>query len=360
MNIGFFTELFYPHIGGTEKRVHEIGKRLVGFGHEVHVFTSRYAENLSEYSEVDGIHVHRYAYAPNYVTPAGRRSVGGTLKYSLETAVKAYRNDLDVYYFYQWPILHSILSKPFIPRLVYDWCEVWYDEIVVLERIVKRLVDYHVAVSEFTKRRLVDFLSVSPNKVTVIPNGVDYNMFAGGSVSRTPGKLVYVGRLFPHKHLDITIRAFLKVKESLPDAELHLIGTGSMLPEVKALARKHSGIFVHGELPLDRVLEVLRQSWLFVSASEREGSGIAALEAMAAGLPVVTVNYADNATRDFVNDGCCLAVEPNSDELASCILSLASDEELWNRLSRNASNFARRHDWTDITHQLVRFLKQVV
>jgi glycosyltransferase involved in cell wall biosynthesis len=361
MHIGFFTELFHPHIGGTEQRVYEIGKRLIRLGHEVHVFTSRYADNLSETSEVNGIQVHRYAYTKNYITPNGRRSLSGTLNYSIKTAIKAYKNELDIYYFNQWPLLHSILSKPLVPNLVFDWCEVWYDEIVVLEKIMKKLANHHVAVSEFTKRRLVNFLSLPEDKVTVIPNGVDYNKFATKtSTPRTPGKLVYVGRLFPHKHLDTTIRAFCKIKKSVPEAELHLIGTGPMLPTVKRLATECSGIHVHGQLPEARVLEILQQSWLFVTSSEREGSGIAALEAMASGLPVVTVNYSDNATSDFVKEGCCLVVDPTSDALASCIVSLSSNEELWKLLSQNASAYAKRNDWGDITHKLVHFLKQTV
>ena len=48
MKIAIITELFHPHVAGSEKRFFEIGRRLVKHGHEVHVFTIQHKKDLKK------------------------------------------------------------------------------------------------------------------------------------------------------------------------------------------------------------------------------------------------------------------------------------------------------------------------
>lgn len=360
MLIAILTELFHPHIGGSESRFLEIGKRLVSRGHEVHVFTIQYEKDLLKEDGIEGIQIHRYAYSKSYTTPDGFRSLSDVLKYSLATTLKVFRNDFDVYYFNQWPLLHSIFAKPFASPMVLEWCEVWFQKIVMLEKIMKSATNYHVAVSQFTRQRLIDFLHVNPKNIVVIPNGVDYPKFHKKSYDKMWGRIVYVGRIAPHKHVDMLIDAFHKVKRNIPEVELHVIGSGPTLPMVEKQASGLNGIYIHGYLPEHRMLDILRSSWLFVLPSEREGSGIAALEAMAAGLPVVTVNHENNAAKELAEHGCCVVVDPNSHDIAEAILSVLVDGRLWKEMSRKAMEFAARRDWDSVASQFESFLKRVV
>jgi glycosyltransferase involved in cell wall biosynthesis len=361
LRIAFLTELFHPHVGGCERRFLEIGKRLISRGHKVHVFTKCFHYSLRRRELVDGIVVHRYAYSRNYVSGNGFRSLGGVLKYSLATLAKLAGENFDVYYSNEWPMLHSLLAKPVASPLVQEWCEVWTDSrmMAILQRLLMKSGDYHVAVSEFTRQRLLSQLRLDPSRVAVVPNGVDYQKFSNDSNRKVWGRIIYVGRLAPHKHVEMLIDAFCKVKAKVQEAELHIVGTGQSFSSIKERSSRIADCFIHGFLPEDQMIQLLRSAWLFVLPSEREGSGIALLEAMAAGLPFVTVNYHDNATKQLASFRCGMVADPTEDGLAFEILRVMRNDELWRELSINSSAFARRHDWETAADRMEDLLEAV-
>ena len=353
MRIALLTELFYPHMAGTERRFLEIGKRLVKKGHDVHVFTVRYDKNMSREEIVEGISVHRYGDTEKYISTKGFRSLDGVLKYSFLTFVRLLKQDFDMYYSNQWPILHSICAKQAASPLIQEWCEVWTkpSQAIVLQKLLGRFCDHHVAVSEFTKQRLVNLLEIEPKKVAAVPNGVDRSKFSRGSSKRVYGRIIYVGRLAPHKHVELLVDAFRIVKEKAPEAELHIVGLGPCLSSIKNKAYGLKDCFIHGFLHDDQVIDLLESSWLFVLPSEREGSGIAVLEGMAAGLPFVTVDCPDNASKELTRFKCGVAVHPDAGSVASAILRFL-DEDLWKGMSCNALTFAHKYDWDDVATQM--------
>ncbi len=361
MRVAILTELFYPHIAGCERRYFEIGKRLVKRGHEVHVFTMRHEKKLPKDDRVEGVFVHRYAHSKNYITLNHFRSMEGVLKYSFSTIFRLIsKKDFDIYYFNQWPIAHSIFVGPLLSPAIQEWCEVWLDKIVTLERIVSKVISYSVAVSDFTKRRLMNFLHVPPEKIMIIPNGVDYSKFSKSSHEKKWGRIVYLGRLVPHKHLDLLLEAFRQVKQNMPEAELHIIGSGPLLPSIREQAFKLDDCFIHGFLPEEQMLDILRSSWLFVLPSEREGSGIAALEAMAAGSPVITVDYPDNATKELITKrGTGMVAQPEKSSIASKIMEIYSDEDNWQKMSVNARSLAMTYDWDRVVDSFESYLQRV-
>ena len=358
--IAILTEHFHPYIGGTETRFLEIGRRLVSHGHEVHVFSVQYEKELPKEGVIDGIRIHRYAHSKNHITKDGLRSLRGVLKYSFETAMKTFGSDFDIYYFGQWPILHAVCSRPLVSPMVFEWCELWYKKVVVLEKIIKRITNHHIAVSRFTKQRLIDFLHIEPKNITVIPNGVDHHKFNGNLHDKKVGRIVYVGRIVPHKHVDMLIDAFRLVKERIPEAELHIIGSGPALPVIRKQASVIKDIHVHGQLPEKQMLDVLKSSWLFILPSEREGFGLAPLEAMATGTPVLTVDYPDNAVKDLCTDNNGLIVPPGSKHIASAIQKLFSNEEHWQGMSEKALSLAAQYDWNTATSLLEGYFQRVI
>jgi glycosyltransferase involved in cell wall biosynthesis len=339
----------------------EIGKRLVGKGHEVHVFTLQYDGCLPKEEFIDGIVVHRYAYSRSYISREGFRTVGGVLKYSLASFTQLLGQSYDVYYSNQWPMLHSVFVKPVATPLIQEWCEVWTNSlrVTILQRLVKSIGDYHVAVSEFTRRRL-SFLKIDPKKVTVVPNGVNFSRFCSGSNDKVWGRIVYVGRVVPHKHVELLVDAFREVKKKVPEVELHVVGSGSSLSSVKRRAMDVKDCFIYGFLSEERMVELLKSAWLFVLPSEREGSGIGVLEAMAAGVPFLTVSYPDNAAKELSQFRCGVVVDPAEVSIASAIIQLFNNEGLWKMMSVNALDFAKKHDWNIITDRMESFFNMVV
>ncbi len=361
MKVAFLTEFFHPHIGGCEKRYLEIGRRLTARGHKIDVFTIQYDGSLPAEEQVDGMDVHRYAYSSSYISQDSFRSFGGILKFSSATFLRLRGAKFDVYYSNQWPMLHSLLAKPVASPLVQEWCEVWDSPVRVafMQRLIKRAGNYNVAVSEFTKQRLISKLGFKAEKITLVPNGVDTARFAT-SQKKAWGRIVYAGRIVPHKHVEMLIDAFKEVKKQAPQAELHIIGSGLSLPSIRARAAGVKDCYIHGFVPEEEMIELFKSAWLFVLPSEREGSGIAAMEAMAAGVPYVTVDFPDNAAKELCSANCCVATKPRPSALASAIVKLFGDEAQWMELSANAVRVAKENDWDRVTDQMEHFLNAVV
>ena len=348
-------------MAGCERRFLELSKRLAKRNHEVHVYTVRYDKRLPKEEVINGVFIHRCAYSNRYLSTWNSRSLDGVLKYSLSTLVQLSEQNFDVYYSNQWPMIHSFFAKPFASPLIQEWCEVWYKplKMMLLQHLLKKFGDYHVAVSEFTKQRLLNFLGLDKNKVATIPNGVDNSKFHCNPNKKIWGRIIYVGRLVPHKHVGLLVDAFRIVKEKIPEAELHIVGSGPSMQIIKNRASRIKGCFIYGFLPDDQMVKLLESAWLFVSASEREGSGIAFLEAMAAGIPFITVNYPDNAAKKITRFKCGLAVNPSSESISSAIIRLLKSEELWKMMSRKALDLAKSHDWNIIADHMDKFLRSV-
>jgi glycosyltransferase involved in cell wall biosynthesis len=351
MRIAILSELFFPHVGGTEFRLYEIAKRLVGRGHEVDVFTIQHSRRVPNEEEVEGIQVHRYAYSPGYVTPNGLRSIKGVVAYALSTALKTIGTRYDLYYFGQWPLLHALLGRPPFSHCVLEWCEVWRKQIVPLEKTLARVMNNHVAVAEFTKRRMTEFLHLDPARITVIPNGVDLQRFGDNSASKTWGRLVYIGRVAPHKGLEDLIDAFRIIKEKDSQVELLIAGSGTSLANIKEYAKGCEGIQILGRVSEEEKVELLRSSWLFTMPSTREGFPLAPLEAMAAGTPVLTLDHQDNGLKDICTCGNGVVTSPDSASIASTVLELLSNEEEWKSMRKESILYAEQHDWDRIADQ---------
>ncbi len=170
----------------------------------------------------------------------------------------------------------------------------------------ERLGTATVAVSASVARRLADW-GVAPDRIEVVPNGIETRRFAFVPRARrlTRGVLGIpedafvvggVGRLAPGKRFDRLIRAVAEV----PDARLLLVGDGERREELRALARDRGAAGrvhffgacedppAHG--PAGPMLpELLAAMDVFVSTSPDETFGLAVVEALAAGLPVLYV-----------------------------------------------------------------------
>ena len=135
-------------------------------------------------------------------------------------------------------------------------------------------------------------------KLHVSHNGVDPERFA--VTTREPGRVVAVGRLVAKKAPHLTIAAFAQVRARFPEARLDLVGDGelhSRCRELVATLGLEDAVTLHGARPPAEVAALLARASLFVQHSvtaddhDIEGLPISILEAMAAGLPVVSTRH---------------------------------------------------------------------
>ena len=206
-----------------------------------------------------------------------------------------------------------------------------------VERWLTRWSDAVIHVSE-SQAAAAAALGLAPGKRSrVIVNGVDTArvraMAEGAPLSRgalglEADTLVLgtVARFDPVKGLDVLLRAFATLLERVPAAQLLLVGDGSETPRLRGLVHDlgvGSRVVFTGFIPdAARCLPVMD---LYVSASWREGLPLAALEAMAGGLPIVATRVPGHV--DVVEDGVTGVLVPpgDSDRIAHEAARLLQD-----------------------------------
>lgn len=219
-------------------------------------------------------------------------------------------------------------------------------------------------ISSATASALINWIPDITEKVTIVPNGINLERFrTARAASRNEiiqdincTVILSIGRLQPQKDHATTLRAIAKV----PEAQLVLVGDGEMRKHLERLA-SDLGIAnrVHFLGNRQDIPELIKMSDIFVQSSYWEGFGIAALESMAGGLPVIASNVPG---LNNIIEGAGLLFPPgDSDALAKAISLLISSPELRNKLSKagleKASFFSIEHTadlYIDLYQRYVR------
>jgi len=156
----------------------------------------------------------------------------------------------------------------------------------------------------------------------VIPNIVDTEAFNSIERKQHDGfNFVSVSSLIEIKHIGDLVRAFKIVHEEFPDTKLCIIGDGRERENIKALIDNfHIGDSVRmtGTITRSEIANIFSEMDCFVLPSESETFGVAYIEAMAAGLPVIATKC--GGPEDFVNSRVGCLVEKNDiDQLAEAM-----------------------------------------
>ena len=212
-------------------------------------------------------------------------------------------------------------------------------------------VDAVVTVSEHSRRRLLD-AGVSPSKVVVVPCGVDVPDRFVERVHRPVVHVVAVGRMVPKKDPLATVAAFRLASAQQPQLRLTMVGDGPLRAQVEDAVRAgglSERVRLLGARPHREILELLADADLFAQHSvvspvdhDEEGLPVAVLEAMAAGLPIVSTRHA--GIPEAVEDGATglLVAEGDVEGMAEALGHLAADPA--RRASFGAAAHARAAD----------------
>jgi len=216
-------------------------------------------------------------------------------------------------------------------------------------------VDLFLSVSEYYAGFMPQYLGIPPEKIRVVPLGINPNGFAlkkpNASGSFTVG---FLGRVAPEKGLHVLAETYCLLRQSgeLPEARLEVAGYMAAdcqpyLREIEARLReaKLAGEF-HYRGVLDRAEKVafLRQlDVMSMPATYNEPKGVSLLEAMACGVPLVQPRRG-GFTEVVERTGGGLLVKPDDPErLAEGILKVYKDTELEAQLSANGFRGVREH-----------------
>jgi glycosyltransferase involved in cell wall biosynthesis len=336
---------FPPLGGGGAKVVYGLTKELARLGHDVDIVTMGF-RNLPRHEKLNGANIYRVpclrtkesicstpemvAYALSafpFVLRLMRRKhydinhthfifPDGLVSYLLKKITKlpyiitAHGSDVPGYNPDRFRIEHKILS-PIWRKIVADT-----DHLVCLSETLKSLVDRHY----------------SGDNISVIPNGIDIDVFQ--PIQKKHKKILVVSRMFERKG----IQYFLKALDGLElNHDINIVGDGPYLQILKKMVVGHSekvkfwGWLDHTSNELRDLYET---SSIFVFPSESENFPIVLLEAMAAGLAIITTK--NTGCEGVVGDS-ALLVEPRSSvAIREALVRLVRDPDLCSDLGKLA------------------------
>lgn len=199
-----------------------------------------------------------------------------------------------------------------------------------------------------------------PERIVVIPNGVDIERFQPPDVPSDPLNVVFVGQFRPEKCVDRLLDAWTIVQRESPQARLTLVGGGAALPDYQTRAAQR-GLAASFVPNTNDVRPHLHASSIFVLPGISEGMSNALLEAMAAGLvPIVAATPANCAVITAGVNGLTYPAD-SSTALAAAILRLGGDAALRQRLGSCArQTVVERFDLERVVDQYVALYAQLL
>jgi glycosyltransferase involved in cell wall biosynthesis len=218
--------------------------------------------------------------------------------------------------------------------------------------------DRILTVSEASKRDILRFFKVPPEKIVVIFNAIDERFWiepADDHVARVReryqldhGFVLYAGNIKPHKNLVRLIEAFDELRRTgFDDLKLLIIGDEiSKLPALRRAVHRHK-LHKHvrflGFLPDETLAILYRLAAVFVFPSLYEGFGLPPLEAMASGTPVVTSNV--SSLPEVVADAAVLVDPYDVPSIVDGVRRVLTEPALAAELRRKGPVRARDFSW---------------
>jgi N-acetyl-alpha-D-glucosaminyl L-malate synthase BshA len=346
----------YPAIGGYENLVYSI-TRVLSEKVEVHVVCSK----LNTLMQIPkGVKVH-------VLPPIIKTKYVGFIVNSMVTQIRLYflarKEQFDIIHAHpSFPSgFYCILTKLFLripivctshgEDIQIDW-RIGYGVrrnriISWLIKVILKNVDVHTVVSKCMIKDAIDAGS-NPSRIHVIYNGIDLNnipriydhkILEKHEIQKDDFIVIFLSRLHPKKCPEDLLRAFPKVLKEVPNAKLVFAGKGKEEEKLKRLARKlnieHRIIFT-GFVSEAEKWSLLKRCDVFVLPSVVEAFGIAVIEAMACGKPVIATNV--GPFPEIIKDGETGILVPahSPTHLAHVIINLARDERMRENMGKRA------------------------
>ncbi|MGB5951786.1 MAG: glycosyltransferase family 4 protein [Ornithinimicrobium sp.] len=364
MRIALVSDCYPPRMGGIETQVSHLAARLRRQGHAVCVLTVTPGPDEHGVWRLAALR-HGPPMNP-WAAPALRRAFVGADVVHIHLGVWAPFAQLaaDLATAAAIPTVltwHSLVgASPLTPVVRRRWRR-WITAGAV-----------PTAVSREAASQLADALGTaldSTDQISILPNGIDAGrwMPETRSAQTSPVRVASAMRFTARKRPMGLVAMMLHVRTALPGDQrprLVICGDGPLLTPLRAVVAASSlreWVELPGRLSAQALAQVYRTSNLYVAPARHEAFGIAALEATAAGLPVL--GYAGSGVRDIIGP----QAQPTgwlveSDrELIALLISLCSRPmQLQQATAKLRSRPQVQHDWSSVTQRSVALYRRAV
>ncbi|MFQ3308541.1 MAG: glycosyltransferase involved in cell wall biosynthesis [Candidatus Nanohaloarchaea archaeon] len=192
--------------------------------------------------------------------------------------------------------------------------------------------------------------------IDIIPNGVDVSQFAPRASEKTRFRVLTVARLIERKRVGDIIEAVKGL-----DVELVIVGEGNKKSKLKAMVSKQGlddKIDFKGYVEHDKLPKIYESADLFVLPSLNEGMSNTLLEAMAAGLPIVTTDT--GGTEELIDGNGKIVEKENSSEIRSAIRNYIDDPVMHEKHQSRSREIAKRMSWENKAEDYMELYRKCI
>ncbi len=229
-----------------------------------------------------------------------------------------------------------------------------------IERWGMHQANHIIAVSNFTKNKIVQHYGISPDKISVVHNAILSKQGNPHHMPKHGPVVLFLGRLTVQKGPDHFITAAQKVLEYRPDVTFIIAGKGYMESDLinrVAAAGLSDKILFTGLLRGDDVDRAYQMADVFVMPSVSEPFGLTALEAMKNNVPVIISKQ--SGVSEIINH--CLKVDFwDINEMVNKIISLIDYKELNSALAHNGNAEIQKFSWSDAAQKCITLYNKMV
>jgi len=259
--------------------------------------------------------------------------------------------DFDVIHAHDWLTVKAGIAGNGNNKTVYD-----------IEREGMHKADKVVAVSEYTKNKIVEHYGIRPEKVEVVHNGVEFESYTLNKAHKLKEKnkmVLFVGRITLQKGPDYFVHAAKRVLDVYPDAIFVVVGNGDMEHQMINMAASMGiadRVLFAGFLRGKEKEKAYQMADLLVMPSVSEPFGIVPLEALMYGTPVLISKQSgvsEVLTHSLKTDFW------DVDEMANKIVNVLTYKSLYNTLRDNGMAEIKNMDWDKSAKKCIKVYKEI-
>ncbi len=396
MKIAFVYDRIYPyHRGGGEKRAWELARCLATQGHDVSIIGPQMWPGSPELLQ-EGVHLIGVSQSPHPSSPSqgSARGLGEIFGFIFGLWKHLLQHDYQIVECSNFPYLTCVIARlcqmhrsllkkihrDFSPTargftLIIYWHEVrgwtgWWNHrrvlgllAAILERILPLLTRHHCANSCFTRTRMQQMLGMSPARIQVVECGVNLAGLAQFLGAPKLHQLVCVGRLVPHKRVETAIHTLARLTTVDATLRLKIIGEGPALKTLITLTATlglSDRVDFSSGLTEEELYRCYATSKIFLFPSAMEGFGMVALEAMAAGTPVVAQRSPTSAVGSLIQDGQDGLLAETAEDWFHRTRRLLQEAPLYQSIRAVGLQTASRYDWPQIANRTGFYFSEFV
>lgn len=349
----------HPEAGGSERTVETVARILAADGHRVTILCAKVAGHPADETR-DGVRYlragGRFGVYPGAAWAILRRKVRPDVVVDVQNGPPwlsrlVTRKPVVVLLHHvhreQWPVVFGRLG-----RLG------WLLESRVAPRIYRR--SHYLTVSECTRAELAE-QGIDPARVTVAYNGTPEPVRSAAARSVTP-RVVVLGRLVPHKRVEIVIRSAAVLRDRVPGLQVDIVGQGWWADELTALARRldvEDIVTFHGYVDEQVKADLLARAWVGALPSLKEGWGLSVVEAASHGTPSIAFSRAGGLAESILHGQTGVLVDGDEDAYRAALADLLADRSRCAVLGRQTRDYASKFSWAATAATFSRVLMHV-